>query len=66
VLGNFGHTRSSYNVRYTSEQLGDIRLSLGDISTARRLLQWEPQVPFDQGMRETIDWAKTQLQERIP
>ena len=29
---------------------------VADNSVARKLLKWEPQVPFKQGLRQTIDW----------
>ncbi len=32
-----------------------------DISTARRLLDWEPRVPLEEGLRRTIDYFRTQL-----
>lgn len=34
----------------------DPKLRKPDISRAREILGWEPQVPFDQGIRETIDY----------
>jgi nucleoside-diphosphate-sugar epimerase len=37
---------------------GDIRDSQADISKARRLLGYEPLVPFDEGLRRTIDWYR--------
>ncbi len=33
-----------------------------DISLARRELSWEPKVPLDEGLRETIDYFKRTLQ----
>ncbi|HQU47274.1 MAG: LPS biosynthesis protein WbpP [Planctomycetia bacterium 21-64-5] len=35
---------------------GDIRESLADISAARRLLGYEPQVTFEDGLRRSIDY----------
>ncbi len=37
---------------------GDIRDSLADISKAKRLLGYEPQVRFEQGLSMTVDWFK--------
>lgn len=37
---------------------GDIRDSHADISRARSLLGYEPKVPFQDGLRQTIDWLR--------
>lgn len=58
VLQSFNHTRESYDVSYHEAQPGDIRVSAADISRAKALLGWEPKIPFDKGMLETIQWAR--------
>jgi UDP-glucose 4-epimerase len=60
VLAACGHTRASYPVQYHAAQPGDIRRSAADITRARLLLGWEPEMPFDQGMAETLAWARAQ------
>jgi dTDP-L-rhamnose 4-epimerase len=35
---------------------GDIRHCFADISLARRVLGYEPQVPFDEGLAELCEW----------
>lgn len=42
---------------------GDIRESMADITLARKLLKYEPQVHFDEGIRRSIDYYRT-LHER--
>jgi UDP-glucose 4-epimerase len=37
---------------------GDVRDSLADISLARELLKYEPQVDFDEGLRRTVEYYK--------
>jgi dTDP-L-rhamnose 4-epimerase len=37
---------------------GDIRHCYADISKARRLLGYEPKVPFEEGMRELVRWGQ--------
>jgi dTDP-L-rhamnose 4-epimerase len=39
---------------------GDIRHCFGDPSRARELLAWQPQVRFDDGMRELAAWLADQ------
>ncbi|HEY7414295.1 MAG TPA: NAD-dependent epimerase/dehydratase family protein [Ktedonobacteraceae bacterium] len=39
---------------------GDIRHCFADISKARRLLQWEPQRAFHQGVTELVAWVQAQ------
>jgi UDP-glucose 4-epimerase len=37
---------------------GDVRNSLADISLARELLNYEPKVDFDEGLRRTVEYYK--------
>lgn len=61
VLAEFGHTRETYPIQYRSAQPGDIRRSVADISRARELMGWTPSVVFEDGMRETLAWARQQV-----
>ncbi len=40
---------------------GEIRHSLADVSQARRLLDWNPVVPLDRGIQETVDWYRKEM-----
>jgi UDP-glucose 4-epimerase len=40
-------------------RVGDVRESLADITKARKLLNYEPQVDFDEGLRRSIEYYKT-------
>jgi UDP-glucose 4-epimerase len=64
VLENFGKTRQNYPVNYYPAQVGDIRISAADITRARNLMGWTPQVTQDNGFRETIKWARTRFESR--
>jgi nucleoside-diphosphate-sugar epimerase len=46
-------------VDYREPRVGDVRHSLADISRARELLGYEPNVGLREGLRRTIDWWKT-------
>ena len=43
---------------YAEPRAGDIRDSLADIGLARKLLGYEPQVDFQEGLRRTVDWYR--------
>jgi nucleoside-diphosphate-sugar epimerase len=45
---------------YGPSRAGDVRDSQADISRARQLLGYEPIVPFQEGLRRTVDWYRTQ------
>ncbi len=46
-------------IRYVKDRLGHDRRYAIDCSKAERELGWQPQVAFDRGLAETIDWYKT-------
>lgn len=41
---------------------GDVKDSQADIFRARKMLGYEPTVPFEEGLRHTVEWFKTQRQ----
>jgi len=45
---------------YGPERTGDIKHSLADISLAQELLGYQPQVPFEEGLKRTVDWYRQQ------
>jgi len=47
---------------YEAPRPGDVKHSLADIAAARRLLGYEPQVFFADGLRRTIDWYRWALE----
>lgn len=42
-------------------RMGDIRHCFADIGAARRVLGYEPRVPFDEGLRELAAWLEGQV-----
>lgn len=42
------------------ERAGDIKHSLADISQAQKLLGYQPQVSFEEGLRRTVEWYREQ------
>jgi nucleoside-diphosphate-sugar epimerase len=43
---------------YAAPRAGDVRDSQADIGKARRLLEYEPIVAFDQGLEQTVAWFR--------
>ena len=41
---------------FAPPRAGDVRDSLADISLARQLLQYDPIVGFDEGLRRTVEY----------
>jgi UDP-glucose 4-epimerase len=39
--------------------VGDVRESLADITQARKYLDYEPQVTFEEGLRRSIEYYRT-------
>jgi len=48
------------NAKYDSPRAGDIRDSQADISLARQMLGYVPSVDFEEGLRRTWEWYKSQ------
>ena len=53
-------TGSSLTPAYGSPRAGDVRDSQADISKALRLLGYQPQVSFEEGLKHTLSWVETQ------
>jgi len=60
-------SKKSYSVNYLSKLIGgeveylpprsgDPRHTQADITLAKKLLNWEPKIGFDQGIKKTINW----------
>ena len=47
-------------IEYLPQQAGDVPHTLADISRARQLLDWEPQVSLQQGLSSFLDWMAKQ------
>ncbi|HXM13032.1 MAG TPA: SDR family oxidoreductase [Terriglobales bacterium] len=55
-------TGYSGSVKYASERGGDIKHSLADISQAQKHLGYKVLVNFEDGLRRTVEWYKSQGQ----
>jgi nucleoside-diphosphate-sugar epimerase len=46
---------------YDAARPGDLRHSLADISRARALINYQPQVSFEEGLRRTVEWFQKEM-----
>ena len=55
-------------INYQSDQKGDMKSTCGDISKAKRLLNWEPKMRFEHGLEASVKWylENKEWLERIP
>lgn len=51
-------TAASVDPIYADPRPGDVKHSQADISKARRLLGYEPHVPFGEGLKRTLEWYR--------
>lgn len=52
-----------FKIEYGPIRHGDVRQSLADIGSARKVLGYEPQVKKMDGLKEYITWVKNELRE---
>jgi UDP-glucose 4-epimerase len=50
--------------KFAPPRVGDVRESLADITLARKLLGYEPQVAFEEGLRLSIEYYRKLVSER--
>jgi len=47
-------------VKYAAERAGDVKHSLADLTRAKKHLGYRPVVDFEEGLRRTVAWYRTQ------
>ena len=50
----------SGEVRYGPERAGDVKHSLADLTLAQRHLGYQPTIDFEEGLRQTIAWYRSE------
>jgi nucleoside-diphosphate-sugar epimerase len=55
-----GMSGSTVTPQYADPRVGDVRDSQADITRARELLQYEPAVGLEEGLKATMAWCRTQ------
>jgi dTDP-glucose 4,6-dehydratase len=54
-------TGTAAQIEYRPLPVDDPKVRQPDITRAKNVLQWEPRVDFDEGIRKTIDYFRTRL-----
>lgn len=52
------HVGKSANIQVLPDQPGDVPYTCADVSKAERLLGYRSQVPFEEGIKRTVEWYK--------
>lgn len=60
LMANLGYATDNYTI--TGEyRIGDIQYACADISEARKLLDWKPEMSVEKGLKLLADWARTEF-----
>ena len=59
---NIGHVfklaLKKAKIKNIDKQMGDMDVTYADISKAKQLLGWSPEIDINQGIKEFVDWFK--------
>ncbi len=57
-------SRSNVEPLYVTERPGDVKHSLADISKAKNLLDYDPKISVEEGLKKTFDWYKKKAEDK--
>jgi UDP-glucose 4-epimerase len=60
TLAAFGRNRSNGAIQHREGRPGEQRHVEADTTRARLTFGWEPRIPFEQGLAETVRWAEAE------
>lgn len=63
VLAAFGQNRANGTVVYRDARPGEQRHVEADITQARTSLTWKPRVSFEEGLVESVRWARNEVRQ---
>lgn len=66
VVGAFGYAKGGYEIRHEPGRPGEQRAVQADIRKAQELLGWQPKVSFEEGLKKTVSWAKSEFEKSKP
>jgi UDP-glucose 4-epimerase len=61
AIAAFGHPPGGYEIIRAPVRPGEQRAVRADIGLAKSVLGWEPRTPFEQGLAQTIQWARREF-----
>jgi UDP-glucose 4-epimerase len=61
VIGAFGHKPGSYEIVRAPARPGEQRKVQADVRQARSVLGWEPRSTFEDGLLQTVRWARKEF-----
>jgi UDP-glucuronate 4-epimerase len=61
------HTGQKATIKVLPDQPGDVQYTCADVNKATRLLGYKSKVPFEEGIRRTVEWYnKAYMKKEIP
>jgi UDP-glucose 4-epimerase len=63
VVDAFGFAKGGYEIRHAPGRPGEQRAVQADVRKAKELIGWEPRTSFEEGLRKTVTWAKTEFEK---
>lgn len=66
IDGIGGLTDQKPRIEYRPAHPADVPATWADISKARRLLDWSPEVPIEEGLRRAVDWYRENRTMALP
>jgi UDP-glucose 4-epimerase len=63
ALSAFDRSRTDYRIVYKPARPGEQRRVEADISRARQSLSWSPRVSFEEGLSQSVRWARARAAE---
>lgn len=60
------HTGVKATIRVMPDQPGDVPYTCADVSKARKLLGYKAKIPFDEGIRLTVQWYNAKYNPKKP
>lgn len=52
-------------VKYLPPRPGDVLHTRADISLAKKLLNWQPKISFEEGLKKTVEWFEKVYQKKL-
>ena len=59
-------TSTNIDANYSQERKGDVKHSLADITKAKTLIEYTPNISAKEGLKISIEWYKSSIENRLP